>query len=83
MNNNEVNKAMRNPMEFAYKVTNQTFALENHFSVAKIERNIHTVRTKTTDRNTNFIDRLINLSFQHPISVKKSNFVSTRRIAYE
>ena len=51
------------------------------FSVAKIERNIHTVRTKTTDRNTNFIDRLINLSFQHPISVKKSNFVSTRRIA--
>ena len=53
------------------------------FSVAKIERNIHTVRTKTTDRNTNFIDRLINLSFQHPISVKKSNFVSTRRIAYE
>lgn len=37
MNNNEVNKAMRNPMEFTYKVTNQTFALENHFSVAKIE----------------------------------------------
>ena len=37
MNNNEVNKAMRNPMEFAYKVANQTFALENHFSVSKIE----------------------------------------------
>lgn len=33
----ERNPATRNPMEFIYKVTKQTFLLENHFSVAKFE----------------------------------------------
>lgn len=33
----ERNSATMNPMEFTYKVTKQTFSLENHFSVAKFE----------------------------------------------
>lgn len=40
MNTNNIateNPAMRNPMEFTYAITNQTFALENHFTTAKIE----------------------------------------------
>ena len=44
---------------------------------------MHTARTKTTDRNTYFIDRPINRSF-HPFFLpEKSNFVAIKRFVYE